>query len=296
MVRSPVRTTGVAVATCCVALLACGSLLPGCGGAGGEAVENAGSTSDPAARRIVSLSPNVTEILYALDLGERVVGVDDFSDHPPAARDKPRVGGYLDPDLEKIVSLHPDLAVVLEAQGELAAELEALGVPVLVVDNQDLADVESSMVELAARAGVGSRGEELARRFRAALAPRQLPRQRRVMIVVGRGPGRSGEVLVAGPDSFPHELVSRLGAENVFSDLGRRYATVGAEEVLARRPEVVLDLHHEKLPAEAEAAMAAEWRDLLGEGVEVAVIDGPETVIPGPRLPRLYDRLEAALR
>lgn len=288
MNRSPVRTAGVAVLLCAALLAA------GCGGDAGE--DDPRETVGPAARRIVSLSPNVTEILFALDLGERVVGVDDFSDHPPAARAKPRVGGYLDPDLEKIVTLRPDLGVVLEAQGELAAELRQLGVPVLVVDNQDLEDVERSMVEVAARAGVRRRGEELARRFRADLAPRDLPRRRRVMIAVGRSPGLTAEVLVAGPESYPHELVSRLGVENVFADLGRRYATVGAEEVLARRPEVVLDLHHEELPAAAEAAMADDWRDLLGPEVEVAVIDGPETVIPGPRLPRLYDRLEAALR
>lgn len=286
MSRRPLWSAGVA------AFLAAALLVAGCAGTGGDA----DAASPAPARRIVSLSPNVTEILYALDLGDRVVGVDDFSNYPPAARNKPRVGGYMDPDLEKIVALHPDLAVVLEAQGELAAELRQLGVPVLVVDNQDLADVERSMRRIAERAGVGRRGEELANRFRSALAPRPLPRERRVMIAVGRGPGHTADVLVAGPGSFPHELASRLGAENVFADLGRRYATVGAEEVVARHPEVIVDLYYEGLPAETREAMAEDWHDLLGPDVEVAVIDGPETVIPGPRLPQLYRRLETALR
>jgi len=276
--------------------VACGGGAADDTASGGAPPVNA-SSGDP--QRIVSMSPNVTEILFALGLGERVVGVDDFSNHPPEAAAKPRLGGFVDPDLERIVSLQPDLAVMLEAQGELAEELERLGIEALLVDNQDLADVEASIRTLGRRAGIPQRGEALAQDFAAGLAPRPWPGDApppRVMIAVGRSPGSTGEVMVAGPDSYPFEMIQRLGAENVFADLGRRYVTVGAEEVVARAPDLVLELHWRELPPESEAAMAREWRELLGDEVRVAVVDGPEVMVPGPRLPGVYDRMEAALQ
>ena len=242
------------------------------------------------------MSPNLTEILFALGLGDRVVGVDDFSNYPPEAAAKPHLGGFVDPDLESLVALHPDLAVMLDSQADLGRELQRLGIDVLRVDNQDLADVEASMTAIARRAGVPRRGEELAERFQRALAPRPVAGAGRVMITVGRTPGATGEVLVAGPGSYPYELVQRLGAENVFADLDSRYATVGAEEVVARAPRRIVELHWQHLSDEARATMADDWHRLLGPDVEVAVVDGPEVVVPGPRLPAVYDRLEAALR
>jgi iron complex transport system substrate-binding protein len=281
-------------------LLAAAAACAGDGPAAGPGRAAAGDPDRPspaaAPRRIVSMSPNLTEILFALGLGERVVGVDDFSDHPPEAAAKPRLGGFVDPDLERIVTLRPDLAVMLESQAELARELERLGIEVLRVDNQDLEDVAESMVAIGRRAGFEARGAALARDFRAALAPRPVADGERVMVAVGRTPGSTGEVMVAGPGSYPYEMVARLGAENVFADLGSRYATVGAEEVVARAPERVLELHWLDLDAAAEAAMAEDWRRLLGPDVEVSVVDGPAVVVPGPRLPAVYDRLEAALR
>ena len=288
------------LATLLTGAAACGGGAPGDSSSApptaGDAAAEGEATAPP--QRIVSMSPNVTEILFALGLGERVVGVDDFSNHPPEAAAKPRLGGFVDPDLERIVSLEPNLAVMLEAQGELAEELERLGIEALLVDNQDLADVEASIRAVARRAGVPERGEELARDFAAGLAPRSRAGggpPPRVMIAVGRSPGSTGEVMVAGPGSYPFEMVQRLGAENVFADLDRRYVTVGAEEVVARAPDFVLELHWRELTAESEAAMAEEWRRLLGEEVGVAVVDGPEVMVPGPRLPAVYDRMEAAL-
>jgi iron complex transport system substrate-binding protein len=298
MARPRWRTALAAVAAACVALL--GLLAVACGPVGRPSADDApsdsGSGAAAAPRRLVSLSPNVTEILFRLGVGDRVVGVDDYSDHPPEAREKPRLGGYLDPDLERLVSLAPDLVILLAAQGGLAAKLEALGLDVLQVDNQDLADVAASMRTLGEAVGEPRRGRELARAFEAALAPRELPAPPgRVMVVAGRAPGSPGEMLVAGPDSYPYELVSRLGADNVFSDLGSRYATVGAEEVVARAPATVVELRADRLDDAAKRALAADWRDLLGGGVRVVVVDGPEVLIPGPRLPEVYDRLAAGL-
>ena len=284
---TPARGFALAGAT-----LACAALAgaAACGGPPPDAGE-----ARAAPRRIVSFSPNVSEILYALGLGDRVVGVDDWSAVPPGAPEPARLGGFLDPDLERTVALAPDLAVLLESQGQVAGELERLGIEVLRVDNQSLADVERSIEAVAGRAGAPEAGRRLLAELRRGLAPRPVARGRRVLLAVGTRPGSLGEVFVAGPASFHGELLARLGAENVFADLAQPYASVAAEELLGRGPEVVVELHGAELDEALRAELVAAWRDLLGPAVEIAVVAGDDVLIPGPRLPRLYRRLAEAV-
>ena len=88
-------------------------------------------------QRIVSLAPSLTETLFALGLGDRVVGVTRFCAHPPKARELPQVGGYLDPNYEALVALEPDLVVLIPSSAETGRRLESLGIPVLPVDQHD---------------------------------------------------------------------------------------------------------------------------------------------------------------
>jgi iron complex transport system substrate-binding protein len=266
------------------------TILVACGGSPPEAE---GTPEVP--RRIVSFSPNVSEILYALGLGDRVVGVDDWSAVPPGAPVPERLGGFVDPDLERAVALAPDLAVLLVSQSGIAEELELLGIEILRVDNQSLADVESSVAAVAGRAGVPEAGRRLLAELRRGLEPRPVARGRRVLLAVGTRPGSLGEIFVAGPASFHGELLARLGAENVFADLTRPYAPVAAEEVVGRSPGVVVELHGGEIDDTLRGQLTAAWQDLLGPEVEVVIIDGDDVLIPGPRLPRLYRRLAEAL-
>ena len=272
------------------ALLAAAALAAGCAGPA-----PAPAAAPAAPQRIVSFSPNVSEILYALGLGDRVVGVDDYSAVPSGAPEPARLGGFVDPDLERTVALVPDLAVLLESQDRVAGELERLGIEVLRVDNQSLSDVERSIAAVAGRAGVPAAGRRLLAELRRGLAPRPAARGRRVLLAVGTRPGALGEALVAGPASFHGELLARLGAENVFADLAQPYAVVAAEEIVVRAPEVVVELHGAEIDERLRGELAAAWRDLLGPEVEVEVVAGADVLIPGPRLPRLYRRLAEAL-
>ncbi|HEX3127506.1 MAG TPA: ABC transporter substrate-binding protein, partial [Thermoanaerobaculia bacterium] len=151
-------------------------------------------------RRIVALAPNLSETLFALGLGDRVVGVGDFSTWPPEAADKPRLGGLFDANLERIVSLKPDLAVLLPSEKDLAAKLQPLGIEVLTIPNESLADIEKSFTTVADRCGVPDAGARLTADWRTGLAPRPVPGKPRVVISVGRQEGRLADVLVAGPD------------------------------------------------------------------------------------------------
>jgi iron complex transport system substrate-binding protein len=253
----------------------------------------------PIPQRIVALAPNITETLFALGLGDRVVGVGAFSTWPPEAAKKPRLGGLFDANLERIVSLKPDLAVLLPSQKELADKLRPLGVDSIIIPNETLAEVERSFTLIAQRCGVPEAGERLASEWRAGLAPKPLPNKLKVLVSAGRAEGRLADLLVAGPDTFYQELLDRLGVVNVFADAPVRYPKVSLEEVVARAPDVILELRYENVTPDVARQLVTDW-DQLGNvpavlKKRVHVLAGDHTVIPGPRLPRLYAEMRAAL-
>jgi iron complex transport system substrate-binding protein len=197
-------------------------------------------------QRIVSTAPSVTEILYALGLGDRVAGVTTFCHYPPEATKKPKIGDYLHPSLETIVGLRPDL-VVSETSGVRHAErLRSLNLNVLEIDDATLAGIYDSIRRIGQAAGVPRRAEELCARMRADLdairakvAP--LPR-RRVLFLVGRTPGRIEDLIAAGRASHLNELIEIAGGENVFRGSIAAYGKIPLEELLARNPEVIVDM------------------------------------------------------
>jgi ABC-type Fe3+-hydroxamate transport system substrate-binding protein len=249
-------------------------------------------------RHLVSLAPSLTETVFALGLGDRLVGVDDFSLLPPSFAALPRLGGLLNPNLERTVALHPDLALVVPSEAEVAAKLGRLGIASLIVPDETIADVERSFVTIARRCGRKAVGERLAARFRAELAPERLPGAPRVLLAVEHEPGRLAGIVVAGPRTYFDELLQRLGAVNVFADAPMRYPQVGIEEILARAPDAILELRNEALTPAQRQALVRDWRQLAGLPAvrrgRVAVI-ASDFVLPGPRLPLLYRAMRAAL-
>lgn len=263
----------------------------GCGGGG--------AVPAGAPQRIVCLTPSLVEVLYMLGLGERVVGVSNYSAWPPEVAEKPKLGGLYDPNLERIVTLKPDLAILRPDEEELAGELGRLGIGVLTVEGDTLAQVEESITTIARRCGVPEAGRELAARWRRGLAPDPLPGRARVMLALSRPPGRPAEVLVAGPGTFYDELLARMGAVNAFADSPASYPTVGLEEILARGPDAIVELRTEEVSPELAERLTADWRP-FGQVPAVAagcipVLGGSHTMLPGPRLPRLYRELRDVL-
>jgi iron complex transport system substrate-binding protein len=251
----------------------------------------------PAPRRLIALTPSLTETLFALGLGDRVVGVGDYSRWPPEVAQKPRLGGLFNANVERIAALHPDLAVLMPSERDLAAKLAPLGVDSLIVPIETLDDVERSFTAIAARCGVPARGERLRGEWRRGLAPlHPSGPPLKVMLSVGRDPGRLAEVTVAASHTFLDEILRRLGAVNAFADAPTRYPQVGLEEIVARQPDLILELRGDPLSPPAAETLVQEWRQLpqlRARRVEVLAAD--YVLVPGPRLPLLARDLEAAL-
>ncbi len=255
-------------------------------------------------RRLISLAPSVTETLFALGLGDRVVGVGDYTFWPAEATRKPRLGGLIDPNLERIAALRPDLAILLPSEKDVGAKLAPLGIETLIVHNESLADVEASFLEIGRRCGVPDAGERLAARWHAELLARPRPvgsagGAPKVLMIVERPAGRLGELYAAGPGTFLDELLGRLGGVNVFGDAPNLYPQASLEEIVARKPDLILELRSDPPDETARRALIADWQPLqavpaVANG-RIRVIAGDFTLIPGPRLPRLYRAMAEAL-
>lgn len=247
-------------------------------------------------QRIVALAPSVTETLFVLGLGDRVVGVGDYSTWPPEAAGKPKLGGLFDVSLEGIMALEPDLAILLRSEDKLRGQLERLGVEVLSVESETIADIIETTRRIGERCGVSEAAEDFVRQFEIDLMPKRIGGAPRVVITMGRRPRSFSDILVAGPGTYLHELLVRLGAFNAFADSPISYPQVGLEEILGRRPDAIVELQ----PSPGSIAwLKQDWaafpeQQLAGTGC-VQVVAGDHVLVPGPRLPRIYWELRRAL-
>lgn len=250
--------------------------------------------------RLVTLAPNLTEIAFALGVGDRVVGVGDYAVWPPEVRELPRLGGLVDPNLERLLTLEPDLVMVLPSQAEVVRRLEAVGIETLVLPVETVDDLVAAIGAMGARCGAGEAARELASRLRRELAPRPVPGAPETALVVNRPPGRTEGLLVAGPRTWYHELLDRLGAPNAFGDAPLRYPQVGLEELLARAPGTLIELRPEPASDDLRRRLVADWSRFPNlpatAGGHVYVIGGDWALSLGPRVPRLYRALEEAVR
>ena len=194
-------------------------------------------------RRIVSLSPTTTELLFAVGAGARMVGRSRACDYPPAAVDVPDLGDGFPPAVEAVAGVRPDLVVLYHSTGNASAaeRLHELGIPVLRLRTDRLADVARAARLLGSAVGDARAGDSVATRLEAELAIERSTAQGRtgsgtpVVLLAWDQP-----VIALGAGSFVSELVELAGGRNVFADLATPSAPVSLEAIAARRPWVVV--------------------------------------------------------
>jgi iron complex transport system substrate-binding protein len=213
----------------------------------------------PKPERIVSLAPSITETLFALGLGDRVVGVTSYCDYPPEARQKVDVGDTLRPGIEKIVALKPDLVIVSTASQleSFVRKLDEVGIPVYISNPRDLEGVLKSIENLGDICGVSDHGRELSRTLRArveSVESRVAGRERpAVFLALGSNP-----LITAGHDAFVTDIINRAGGRSISSDETADYPQYSLETAVARRPEVIfLQAGEDDLPAGLKKTPAA---------------------------------------
>lgn len=279
--------------------------LCGAGGALLAARAGAGARVEPArpALRIVSLAPSVTEILFAVGAGSRVVGATDYCTHPPEAASIPRVGGLIDPNFEAMLDLAPDLAVMPASHADSARVLASLGIPALVVDHASIGGIADSIEAIGRAAGAPSAAARVAAELRGRLdrverAARDLPRVR-AMLCIDRPAGGIADVCIAGRDGFYDPLLALAGGRNVYEAATPLFPLVGAEGIVRLDPEVIIEFRAGAPAGESDAAVLADWQSLRAVSAartgRIHIVRDAFMVIPGPRIAAIAERLLAAL-
>lgn len=237
-------------------------------------------------QRIVSLAPNITEILFALGLDSAVAGVTDYCDYPPAARNKPRIGGMLNPNLERVLDLRPDL-VLMSGSGNMKSDYDKLtsaGVAVFVTYPRTVDSVLVSISTIGALTGrknaadsivkeLVSQKEEL---FRNA---RQAPRKS-VLMLISLSP-----LVAIGPGTFLNELITLANADNIARDAGMAYPVLSREDILRRQPDVIIATNDIVRSTDDILRAYPEWKSLKAvQRKQVALVDASLVSRPGPRV------------
>ena len=253
-------------------------------------------------RRIVSMAPSITETLFALGLGDRVVGVTEFCNSPPEARTLPKVGGYHNPNLEALVALKPDLVVMLVEHEASMPALRELGLRRLAVCHQNVEGILASITTLGDVLGRQKEAEQMVADIQARIERVQgktagLDRPR-VMLAIRQtaGSGRLEDVTVAAANGFFDKVIGLSGGRNACGDLAAPFPVVSAEGLLWINPQVIIDLVPPTLPTElAEKTILQDWEQVADvEAVRsgrVYVLRDDFASIPGPRFILLVEKL-----
>jgi len=243
------------------------------------------ATSAPYPQRIVSLSPSVTETLFALGFGNRIVGVTTYCDYPAEARKLPKIGGFTNPSLEAIVGQRPDLVIGVNESSHpvKAREMERLGIKVALISVTSLNDILNSIQSIARWLGNPEAGEKLTQKIARqidAVKKRVAPAPRRAtLLAVGIKP-----LVAVGGKNFIDELITLAGGENIAGQAAQPWLNLPAEYVIAKAPRVIIEAGMGSERSES----AKHWADLKSipavKERRVYAYPSDKILRPGPRI------------
>lgn len=246
----------------------------------------------PNPQRIISLAPNITETLFALGLGERVVGVTTYCDFPAEAKVKEKIGDTLKPNLERIIALKPDLVLISTASQleKITRQLDQLSIPVFITNPKTVAEVIASIKKLGEITGTTARAEEITSAMQTKItAPLQQKENQpppKVLYILQLSP-----LITAGKNTFINDLIKIAGGQSISGEETADYPQFSRETAIARAPDVIIvpESHGSELVSvaaiEHDFAITPAVKNHRVVGVNPDLIDRPG--------PRIVDGLEA---
>ena len=235
--------------------------------------------------RIVSMTPSMTETLFALGLGGNVVGVSRFCAYPLEVQGIAKVGGLMDPDLEAIVRLAPTTVVMQQNSTDIGDKLENLGLTVKYVKANTLEDVLGAFVDLGRTFGREAAGAELRKKVELSMnRGEKFPHQRIVLVIWRVVGGGIKEMTIAANDGYYSEIFRHFNCELLPGESKIPYPTISAEGIVALKPDRIIELLT-GLDGKAIETAKDDWRrSLPGLDAKVSVVTDQCAVVPGPRL------------
>jgi iron complex transport system substrate-binding protein len=242
-------------------------------------------------KRVISFAPSITETLFALGVGDRVVGVTRYCNYPLQAKSLPRVGGYTDPNFEMILGLKPDLVITLRQHSPLTDFLKKNGIEQRMVDDEDFDAILESFGTIGGIFGKAREADSIAVSISTQIVSvSSTARRPRVLVCIGRdnpGSGSIAKVYAAGPRSFYSRLIELSGGVNAYTDSTFSYPAFSTEGLIRLSPDIIIDLMA-SVAATPHNKVSDDWNSLaMIPAVKNGLVfcpDGDYMTIPGPRI------------
>lgn len=249
--------------------------------------------------RLVTASPSITEIVFSLGLGDKVVGVSDFSVFPPEADNKTKIGGLFNPNKEILTALQPDLVITQGKHESLSIFCREQDIGLLAVNMDSLEDVFSSIQIIGNKLNKSKKAESVVDKLKKDLDEiRSKTRHltpKKVFITLGHTPGDLTGLMTTTSSTFLHELIEIAGGINIFADLPGLYPHISKEALLMRQPEIIIEIFPEGFSVENKKMLKKDWEQL---DILTAVRTGnihyltdDFLLIPGMRIPQTAKKL-----
>ncbi len=261
------------------------------------------SSRDAYPQRIICATPGLTEVVFALGAGDRVVGISDYTVWPPEALTIPRIGGWMNPDRERLLLLQPDVILTQGLHEPLRKFADRHNIRLVQIPTDTLEDVLQQFVVIGALLGAEEKGRAIARELADQLdgirdTVADLPPQRTVMLFE-RPEGVMRNLTTIGPRTFLSSLLEMAGGENVFQDVMGDYPQISRESLLMRAPEVIMEIHSEDLDATRRASILRDWQVMpslpaVRDG-RIVFLTGDYAMIPGPRILDTVEKMAGLL-
>jgi len=262
----------------------------------------AAQTAPAGATRVISLIPATTEMLFAMGAGDRLVAAGSYDHYPAQVERLPKVGALLDPNIERILTLKPDLVVVYGTQTELKNRLERANIAYYTYVHKGLPDISETIRSLGARVGVAAQANALASSVESGVSKirdivARSPRPR-TLLVFGRERGSLRNIDASGGVGFLHDMLEAAGGADVLTDVGRQSLMMTTEMVLARAPDVILELRYGP-PQAGDAEDLHQWNALAAvpavRNKRIYQLRGEQFVVPGPRVVQAVEQMARTL-
>ena len=234
--------------------------------------------------RVVSLSPAMTETLFSLDAGDKIVGVTTYCDFPPQAKKIRKVGDFSHPSIERIVALKPNLVIVnLPEQKRIKNELDKLEIETFVSSPKSLQDIYKEITAIGNTLGLERQADSVINYMKQHIQAVETAHRKSVYVEISPKP-----LITIGAATFLNDLINAAGGENIFSDLEQDYPVVGQEAVIRRNPEIIILLHPE------DASGRTGWQNIkaIKNGKVFTNLNQDHLMRPGPRLVNGFQELK----
>ncbi len=242
--------------------------------------------------RIITFGPNLTEIVYALGAGNKLVGCDIYSNYPPEVRKIQKCGGILNPDIERIIKLQPQIIIIQGTNEKLKSFCKKYNIKYYETHIETIEDLKKTILDLAKLLNCVENGKKLIQTLNFHRV--KLKKNKKVLFVFAK---YNNNIMTVNNDTFLGEIIELAGGINIFGNSKIKYPQVSIEEIIRKNPEIIIEvLPGKKLSRKEMEKHISFWKKYKTikavKNNKIYILTDDYLLIPGPRIVKIYERLK----